>query len=380
MERYSQLCPVIFGEGSISQTGQEVKNLGCSKVMIVSDEFMAKSDIYSVCKKSLIDAELSIIEFTKVLPNPPDYIVNEGGAIARKEGVDGIVAIGGGSPMDAAKAINILINNDPPINQYFQDPFYTPGVPVIMIPTTAGTGSESTFISVLTDTTNDVKNSVLGAASLAILDPLATVTMPPHITAQTALDAFTHAAESITTKDSVTKSEVLCADAIKRIMINLPIAMKEPNNIEARGNLLLASNFAGIAFNDAIVHLGHAIGHSLGAKFHVTHGHVCALALPEVMKYAASVIPQKVNIVGEAMGIQFNGRESGTEIGEIVANEIRNLLKSLNFVSLKDLDMTRDDVLNTASMITEDPTYQYIPKELTLDEIRDILAAIYDNY
>ncbi len=184
-----------------------------------------------------------------------------------------------------------------------------------MVVTTAGTGSESTGIGVVTDTENDIKNSVIGVATLGILDPETTVTVPPETTAYTGMDAFAHAAEAITAKAPNPKSELLASDAIKRIVKYLPIAMEDGNNIEARGNLLLASNFAGIAFNDALVHLGHAIAHSIGAKFHLTHGAVCALALPEVMKYAAQVDASKVKIVGESMGITFNGEESSEQIG-----------------------------------------------------------------
>ncbi len=149
--------PIIYGEGTINLLGEEVKKLGCTKIMMVSGKTMVKSDTYAKCKKNLLEAGMVLVEFNEIVPDPPDSIINKGGEIAREEGVDGIVAVGGGSPMDAAKAINILINNPPPINQYFGNPFYKPGVPVVMVVTTAGTGSESTGIGVVTDTINDVK-------------------------------------------------------------------------------------------------------------------------------------------------------------------------------------------------------------------------------
>jgi alcohol dehydrogenase class IV len=380
MARYAQTCPIIYGVGTIGVLGEEVKKLGCTKVMVVSDENVSKLKIYAKGKQSLLDAGLKIIEFTKVVPDPSDYIVNEGGEIARAEKIDGIVAIGGGSPMDAAKGINVLVNNPGKVNQYFGNPFYTPGVPVIMAVTTAGTGSESTSVGVITDTVNNVKNSVIVNATLGILDPEATLDVPPEMTAATGMDAFAHAAEAITAKEPNPKSEALSVDAIKKVIANLPSAMADGTNIKARGDLLVASNFAGIAFNDALVHLGHAIAHSAGAKFHVTHGVFCALALPEVMKYAAAIDGTKVKIIGEAMGISFMGRESAEEIGEMVAEAIRNFIKMINIKSVKALGISRDDFIAITPMIFQDACYNFVPKEVTKEEVEAILGNIYDNY
>ena len=380
MTRYAQTCPIIYGVGAIGGLGEEVKKLGCAKVMVVSDESVSKQKFYAKGKQSLLDAGLKIVEFTKVIPDPPDYIVNEGGDIARAEKIDGIVAIGGGSPMDAAKGINVLVNNPGKVNQYFGNPFYTPGVPVIMAVTTAGTGSESTSVGVITDTVNNVKNSVIVNATLGILDPEATLSVSPEMTAATGMDAFAHAAEAITAKIPNPKSEALSVDAIKKVMVNLPSAIADGTNIKARGDLVVASNFAGIAFNDALVHLGHAIAHSVGAKFHITHGIACALALPEVMKYAATIDGAKVKIVGQAMGINFKGRESAGKIGEMVAEAIRNFIKKINIKSVKALGISRNDLIAVTPMIFQDACYHFVPKELSEEEVEVILGDIYDNY
>lgn len=380
MAKYAQTCPIIYGVGTISLLGEEVKKLGCTKVMVVTDQTIIKTEAYLKSKKSLLDAGLKVIEFSKVLPDPPDYIINQGGEIARSEKIDGIVAIGGGSPMDAAKGINVLINNPGTVNQYFGNPFYAPGVPVIMVVTTAGTGSESTSVGVITDTVNNVKNSVIVNATLGILDPQATVTVPPELTAATGMDAFAHAAEAITAKIPNPKSELLAVAAIKKIMTNLPLAIADGTNINARGELLLASNFAGIAFNDALVHLGHAIAHSAGSKFHLTHGVVCACALPEVMKYAANIDKEKVKIVGEAMGLSFTGKESNKEAGEITADVIRNFLKKVNITPVKSLGISKEDFIGITPMVFQDACYNFVPKELTESEVELVLSDVYDNY
>ncbi|ABY91466.1 iron-containing alcohol dehydrogenase [Thermoanaerobacter sp. X514] len=378
--RYAQLCPIIYGRGTVSLMGDEVKKLGCSKVLLVSDKTVSNLDIYQKCKKSLSDAGISFVEFDEILPDPPDYIVNKGGEVAREQKVDGIVAVGGGSVMDAAKGINILINNPPPINRYFGNPFFKPGVPVVMVVTTAGTGSESTGVAVITDTVNNAKNSVFGVASLGILDPEATVSLPKDATVHTGMDAFAHAAEAITAKLPNPKSQLLAFDAINKIIKYLPVAAEDGANIEARANMLLASNFAGIAFNDALVHLGHAIAHTIGAKFHVVHGEACALALPEVMKYAATVDASRVKIVGKAMGLDFSGRESGEEIGEKVAQAIRRFMKGLGIRPLRELGISKEDLLGTVDMVFKDPCYSFVPRQLEREEILKILEDMYENY
>ncbi|MBU3098071.1 MULTISPECIES: iron-containing alcohol dehydrogenase [Clostridium] len=380
MGRYAQTCPIICGAGTISLLGEEAKKLGCTKVMIVSDETVAQLEGYVKAKQSLIDSGIEIVEFKKVIADPPDYIINEGGEIAKSEKIDGIVAIGGGSPMDAAKGINVLVNNPGPVNKYFGNPFYTPGVPVIMVVATAGTGSESTSIGVITDTINNVKNSVICNSTLGILDPEITISVPKDITANTGIDTMSHAVEAITAKDPNPKSELLATDAIKKIMKYLPIAMSDGKNIEARENLLLASNFAGLAFNDALVHIGHAIAHSVGAKFHVTHGVVCGLVMPEVMKYAADFKADKVKVVGEAMGISFSGNETDIEIGEVVAVQMRKFVKKVGIKSLKELGIVREELIGIAEMVLADACYNFVPKQLTKEEVQVILGNMYDNY
>lgn len=380
MKRYSQTTPITFGEGALHSIGEESKNFGCTKILLVSDEGVAGMEAYANCKKSLQDAGLEVVEFTKVIPNPPDYIVNEGGELAREQGVDGLVAIGGGSSIDTAKAINVLINNEPPISQYYGNPAYKPGLPLIVVPTTSGTGSEVTMVGVITDSINDIKTSIIGKADLGILDPLITLSVPSRVTVSTGLDALTHACESITTKDPNPKSQVLAVEAIQLISAYLERAMQDGSDLEARSNLMIASNFAGIAFNDALVHLGHAIGHSIGAKFHFVHGSACALALPEVMKYASEVVPEKVRIVGEAMGIQYDGNPNPEEVGEMTAEYIRGYLKRLGVRSFREEGLEKDAVVGIADMVLEDPTYGFIPKELSKDEVKAILANIYDNY
>lgn len=380
MPRYTQTCPIIYGSGCVVNLGEEVKNLGCSKVMVVSEKFVSGMDGYKKGIKSLSDAGVSYVEFLDVKADPPDTIVNQCGELAKKEGVNGIVAIGGGSSIDTAKGANVLLNNPGTITDYEMKLDYKPGVPLVAVPTTSGTGSESTIFAVITETARHRKFSVLCAASLGLLDPTVTLSCPASLTAAVGMDAFSHSAEGITVKEYNSHTAALGLDAIRKIVKYLPVACRDGSDLEARENLMLASNFAGIAFNDAVVHIGHGIAHSIGSTFHIPHGQGCALALPEVMAYSAEVNPDRVQAIGEAMGLRFGYCEKPRQIGEAVAAAIRTFNRSVGIPSLKELNVPREQVLGLAQMVRADTTFLFVPKEIDNSEIANLLGAVYDNY
>ncbi|PIO96969.1 iron-containing alcohol dehydrogenase [Pleomorphomonas carboxyditropha] len=378
--KYAQTCPVHFGRGAVAALGGIVKDLGATRVLVVTDQGVAATEGYARALDSLKSADLAVTEFTKVIADPPDSIVDEGGALARAAGIDGIVAIGGGSPMDAAKAINVLVHNDGPVNAYLGNPFYKPGVPLVMVPTTSGTGSENTSVGVVTDTAKGIKSAVIGNATAAVVDPEMTLGVPPAVTANTGMDVLAQAAESLTSKARNPMSTVLAADAVRRVVRWLPVAVEDGADYRAREELAIASNFTGIAFNDALVHLGHAIAHTLGAKFHLTHGTLCALALPEVMKYAATAVPDRVRLVAEAAGVALADGDDDAAAGEKLAAAFRAFSRSLGIPSLAALGVDRRALLALAPAVTEDACYAFAPREMTVAEIEAVLAAIYDNY
>lgn len=378
--KYAQTCPVHFGRGAVDALGGIVKDLGVSRVLVVSDRGVAATKGYARAVTSLTSAGLAVTEFTKVEADPSDTLVNEGGALARAGKVDGIVAVGGGSPMDAAKGINVLVNNDGPVNAYLGNPFYKPGVPLVMVPTTSGTGSENTSVGVITDTARSIKSAVICNATAAVIDPEMTLEVPPQVTANTGMDVLAQAAESMTSKARNPMSTVLAADAVRRVVRWLPVAVADGANYQAREELAIASNFTGIAFNDALVHLGHAIAHTLGAKFHLTHGTLCALTLPEVMKYAATAVPDRVRLVAEAAGVHLAEADGDEAVGEKLATAFRTLARTIGIPSLAALGVDRQALVALAPLVPEDACYAFVPREMTVAEIGAILAAAYDNY
>ena len=377
--RYSQPTPIIYGPGVIKTLGKEAKDLGCTKVMLISGPTGPKRDAYQAGLKSLQEAGISVVEFNEIPGDPPDHIIDKGGEIAAREKIDGIVAIGGGSPMDAAKGINILIKNPPPINNYYGQ-FFPPYVPIILIPTTAGTASEVNAICVVTDTKIHKKRSVRCSATLGMLDPELTMSMPPATTAATAMDAFAHCAESITSKGWNPMSELLATKALSLSVANCRLAIDKPNDIDARSNLMLAANFAGIAFSNSMIHLGHAIAHALGAQLHITHGVACALQIPEVMKVVSAAKPDKVRVVGESIGVKFSGAESPVQIGEMVAGAIRDHIRNIEIPSLSAQGFTRDQIVACAEAVLEEQMIHFCPVDMTAADIANVLGAMYDNY
>jgi len=217
--QYDQLVPVFFGDGAIDLLGEKVKELGCTKVMCVYDGGVKAAGIAPRAEAALKAAGIEYVVYDRIESDPSDKLVDECGLMAKEAGVDGFVAIGGGSSMDCTKAAALLLDHPAPINQYFTAPpsFIPCSVPIVLVPTTSGTGSEVTQVAVITDSRDHSKPSVFTRSSLAIVDPSLTVTVLPSVTANTGLDAFTHAAEAITAKRANPRSELLAKAAIERI-------------------------------------------------------------------------------------------------------------------------------------------------------------------
>lgn len=382
--QYNQLVPVLFGNGAINQLGEKVKELGCKKVICVYDGGVKAAGIAPKAEQSLKDAGVDYVVYDKITADPTDVLVNECGKLAIDEKVDGFVAIGGGSSMDCAKAASLLLNHPAPIEQYFTAPpsFYECCVPVIHIPTTAGTGSEVTQVAVITKSEDHSKPSVFMHSSMAIVDPELTLTVPPSVTANTGLDAFTHAAEAITAKGRNPRSELLAVAAIQKIAKYLPVAVKDGSNLEARYELCLAANWAGIAFADTDCHLGHNLADGISVTFHTPHGLNCVLVNPELMKLCAAAVADKVQVVGEALGVEFTGSESNEEIGEKTAAAVRALMKTCGIKGPKELGMDRAQFADCCKMAMEIDLGLRLncPVDVDIDIVRGIYEKVYDNY
>lgn len=371
---------VTFGEGCASKIGEMVSALGGKKVFCVYDKGVKNAGIVDDIVRVMKECDIVVIEYDGVLPNPPDTIVEEAAQRAKKEDVDVLVAIGGGSSMDCAKAINILLTNPSPINQYDGiNLVKNPTKPLIAIPTTAGTGSEVTAFSIVTDT-EKIKKMVIGGqfvgATFALADPLLTVGMPPAITAATGMDALTHAIEAYVSKGAMIPTDINALKAIELIYNNLAEATKNGKNIEARTNMLLGSMLAGFAFNSAVLGLVHSIAHPLSAHCGLPHGVANACGLPYVMEFNAEVVPKKTKDIAVAMGLDVEGL-STVEAAQSAVDAVKALSKEIGIPTLKETGVDREKFDRIAEDALKEISTIFNPREVTKEDILKILELAY---
>lgn len=380
---YHIFVPMIMGAGASLRTGMKVREYGCQKVMVVYDKGIKEVGIASRVIDNLQSAGIETVCFEDVEPDPPDTMIEQAAAQARLENVDGIVAVGGGSAMDTAKGINVLINNPPPITKYFGiQKNLTPGVPLVFIPTTSGTGSEVTNMAVVSATKLGKKDSVVSSAcclaTLAIIDPELTMGLPAKLTAATGVDALAHAIESLTGGQANPMSDALAREAIRAIIRWLPVACEHPEDYDAREALMMASTQAGMAFTNALVHLGHCIGHALGASFHIPHGIACAATLPEVVEYASVTESKKVKMICECMGTVVAEDATPEEIGKLGRETLRFFLKKVGIPNLKEMDITLEQATSVAQKVTKDEGIALAPYRITPAKVAEMITSAYD--
>jgi alcohol dehydrogenase class IV len=373
---------VTFGEGCTDGIGEMVQGLGGKRVFCVYDKGVKSAGIVDGIVDKMKSAGIEVIEYDKVLPNPPDTLVEEAAELARKADIDVMVAIGGGSAMDCAKAINILLTNPSPINQYNGINLVKfPTKPLIAVPTTSGTGSEVTAFSIITDTTN-IKKMVIGGqfvgATFALADPLLTVGLPSKITASTGMDALTHAIEAYVSKGAMIPTDVYSLKAIDLIFNSLAEATLNGSNIQARTDMLLGSMLAGFAFNSAVLGLVHSIAHPLSAHCGLPHGVANAVGLPHVMAFNAEVVPERTKDIALAMNLDVVGL-SPVDASKVAVEKIKALSKEISIPSLKELGIDKDIFPTIAKDAIAEISTMFNPRSATEEDVMAILELAYEN-
>jgi len=311
---------ILFGPGAVEKIGTEAQLLKAKKVLIITDTGVIKAGLLGNIEKSLQAVGLPFVIFDGVEPDPRIEVVEKSVEKAKKEGIDLIIGFGGGSSLDIAKVTSIMITNTGKIDTFFGiDLVPNPGVPVILIPTTAGTGSEVTPIAILSDTKEKLKKGIVSPTlfpEAAILDPKLTIGLPPSVTAFTGMDALTHAIESYSSINATDLSDLLAYKAMELLSKNLRMAYAHGENLAARSCVLEGSLLAGIAFANAGVGAVHAFAYPLGGEFHLAHGLTNTLMLPYVMRYNILGCPGKFAQMAKAFGERVEG------ISELVGAEI----------------------------------------------------------
>lgn len=381
---YQQLCPVLFGDNAVGEMAKQIAEKGYKHVFICCDAGVRKAGIVELVENALKEEGLAYSMYDEILPDTPDTVVDELAAKIAQTGADIILAVGGGSTMDAAKAAGVVLDNGDSIRKYMEEngnPGFVVKTPVYAIPTNAGTGSENTPMCVIHELSTDTKKVVLRPAELAVLDPKLTVSCPKSVTVYSGFDALSHAVEASTSVAPNPRDMLLALHAIRLIVNNLPIAMNEPENLEARTNLLFASNIAGIAFATMSVHIGHCFDHEAGVKFHMEHGHCCALSIPETLRIVAEDKPAEILQIADAMGVAIPGGTGAKEAADLVADRVRGLMHECGIKPLKECGVSKEDAIAIAQDALDHNWFHVMcPGDVSREKMERYIANIYDNY
>lgn len=316
---------LVTGVGAALHMDQWMKAFEAEKILVITGSHVAKSNAFSAFTEATKVQGISFEVYSKVIPEPPMGMVDELAEYVRSENFGLVIAVGGGSPMDTAKAVCMLKNNEGSIKDYLFGGSRVPkapSLPLICIPTTAGSGSEVTASSVIEDTDNHIKLSCthpILQPKIAILDPMMQQDMPPKITAGTGMDALTHAIEAYTSKNSSVFSDIYARRAIELIGEHLPKVMEEPDNLESRMMMAQASSMAAIAFVNGGLGAVHGISQSMGGIAHTPHGITNAILLPKVMKYNYIGAIEKYADIASLLGVDTS--QMSTEEAAKVAGE-----------------------------------------------------------
>jgi alcohol dehydrogenase class IV len=375
---------IITGSGASEQVGEESKKMGFKKALLVTDQNLVKLGIVEKVAQSLRRSGVSFAVFDGVYTEPIVEFVQEGVKAYQENGCDFLLAVGGGSPMDTAKAIAVMVTNSGSIEDY-QGLGKIPqkGSPVIAVPTTAGTGSEVTPFTIITDTRRDVKmliGSPFITPEVAIVDPLLTLTMPQDLTAATGIDALTHAIEAYVSVKAQMIGDIFCLSAIELISGNLKQAWTDGNNIEAREKTMLGALQAGIAFSNSSVALVHGMARPIGAYFHVPHGASNAALLGVVMEFSLTGNSSRYAHIAKAMGEDIDGLTE-LEAARLGAKAVKTLIKDIKVSSLPELGVDKEELDKLAPKMAEDAiasgSPSNNPRQATKEEIIELYKVAY---
>ena len=340
---------IEYGIGASGKLVDAFKQLNAEKVLVITDKGVESSGLLSGILRILTQSRLKFDVFNEVEANPKDYNVHRGTKLACEMEANCLMALGGGSPIDCAKAIAVAATHGGDIREYEAENKITGEVlPLIAIPTTAGTGSEVTFSAVITDTSRDFKFSIHHlklAPRIALLDPEMTLTMPPALTAATGMDALTHAIEGFTAIGSGPLSDAAALYAIELITKYLKNAVFDGRDMEARAGMLLGSVLAGIAFSHSDVAAVHCIAEALGGKYDAAHGVCNAVVLPAVMEYNMDYCREKYARIAGAMGMAYNTEKEGAGMA---VEAVYKLASAVNLPGFASLGVKAEDVKELA--------------------------------
>ncbi|MCE0495645.1 alcohol dehydrogenase-like regulatory protein ErcA [Vibrio salinus] len=364
----------IFGVGARHKVGHYARNMAAKRVLIVSDPGVLNAGWVAAAERDLSDMGIESVVFTSLTPNPKDHEVMCGVDFYTEHECDVIVAVGGGSVIDCAKAIGIVITNGRHILDFEGvDAVDLPGPPLICIPTTAGTSADISQFCIILNTEEKYKASIISKTvvpDVALIDPETTVTLDKHLTACTGIDALTHAIEAYVSTASSPIVDIHALTAMKLIWDNIETAVVNPTKIEARENMLLGSLQAGLAFSNASLGAVHAMAHSLGGYLGLPHGECNALLLDHIIRFNMPNAGGRYHQIAEALGLNTKGMTS-SECSKHITSMINELRKRVGIVSkLSLVGVNSSDIPFLASHAFNDACLVTNPRYATIGDIK----------
>jgi len=377
---------LITGTGSSQMVGEEIKKLDLARGLVVTDEVLSKMGILEGIKKALTESDIQFFIYDKISSEPIVDFVTEGLGAYRENRCEFLLAVGGGSAIDTAKAISVTATNKGSIEDYKGiNQIPQKGAPLIAVPTTAGTGSEVTAVTIITDTKTDVKMLLISPfliPRVAIVDPLMTLSCPRGLTAAVGLDALTHGIEAYVSVKAQPMTDIFCLSAIELISGNLRQAWANGNNVEAREKTMLGALQAGIAFSNSSVALVHGMSRPIGAYFHVAHGVSNAALLGVVTEFSLIGNPVRYAHVAKAMGENIDGL-TDLAAAQLAAKSVKTLIKDVKIPSLKELGVEKKRLDELAPKMAEaaidSGSPGNNPRQATKEEIVELYHITYSQ-
>lgn len=372
----------VVGTNVLGEAAPLLKKMG-NKAFIVTGRHIAVSYMMKQLTALLDENGIGCVIFDGITGEPTDTMIENGVEMLKSSGCDFIIGIGGGSPLDSAKAIAAMAVNEGSIADYNGKEITGEILPLAAIPTTAGTGSEATKFTVITNSEKGIKMLLKGdvlVPKLAIVDSSFTVGAPKSVTSATGLDALTHAVEAYTSRKAFSMTDTLAVSAVKRIMKYLPIAYREPDNSLAREQMSIAALEAGICINNSSVTIVHGMSRPIGALFHVPHGMSNAMLLKECLSFAVSGAYEKFANLGRETGVASDS-DSNEKAAEKFIDSLQNICDVCEIPTLEQYGIDRDEYYSKISKMATDAVASGSPantvKEVTVDDCIEIYKKLY---
>lgn len=372
----------VVGTNVLGEAAPLLKKMG-NKAFIVTGRHVAVSDMMKQLTALLDENGIDCVIFDGITGEPTDTMIEKGVEMLKSSGCDFIIGIGGGSPLDSAKAIAAMAVNEGSIADYNGKEITGEILPLAAIPTTAGTGSEATKFTVITDSEKGIKMLLKGdvlVPKLAIVDSSFTVGAPKSVTSATGLDALTHAVEAYTSRKAFSMTDTLAVSAVKRIMKYLPIVYREPDNLLAREQMSIAALEAGICINNSSVTIVHGMSRPIGALFHVPHGMSNAMLLKECLSFAVSGAYEKFANLGRETGVASDSDSDETAAEKFIYS-LQSICDVCEIPTLEQYGIDRDEYYSKISKMATDAVASGSPantvKEVTVDDCIGIYKKLY---